>query len=349
MTYATDPAADGSPSAGDTPNLPADAARLVAIAGRWRQIGAALSACKDTDEILLLGREREALRRVLSPISEGGEGLLDRLSAADWHAIRGNAGARALAAEVVRRTLPSAAAFERTAPPIPPIDLNLFVSNFELGTVLDRVAGVTGRLGVLIHGPSGAGKSALALTLAAATGLPIVSVRADDVLRAHVGATESALAAILDECRRRGAALAIDEVDGLAFDRGRATHAWEVSQVDALLRLLDEHDRPWMFTTNLPHLCDPALVRRCPLKISLNHLDPPRARRAFARFFRADPPAELDDLAFLTPSDFVTVKERLAMLGIDATPLRLLDELRRETALKPEAVGLRPGVPRALH
>jgi transitional endoplasmic reticulum ATPase len=74
--------------------------------------------------------------------------------------------------------------------------------------------------GVLFHGPSGCGKTFAAKCLAASLELPVIQVRAADVLDKWLGGSESILRSLF--ARARAAApciLFLDEIDSIASNR----------------------------------------------------------------------------------------------------------------------------------
>jgi len=99
--------------------------------------------------------------------------------------------------------------------------------------------------------------------------VPVVSKRASDLLNAHVGDSEKAIARAFEEARDEGALLILDEVDSLLSDRRLAVRSWEVSQVNELLVQLEAHTLPVVATTNFMERLDPACLRRFTFKIRL--------------------------------------------------------------------------------
>jgi transitional endoplasmic reticulum ATPase len=218
-------------------------------------------------------------------------------------------------------------------PPSPAFDPALTVC-------ADDLAALCARLGrpeasrfwsLCISGPPGTGKSAFAHYLAARLGMPVLQKRASDLLSMWVGGSEKAIAAAFAEARASEALLLIDEVEALLFDRGAATRAFEVSQVDEMLTWMERHPLPFVCTTNLPDRLDSAVPRRFTLKLRFGTLDPARATLAFRRILDGEPPGPLPE--GLTPGDFSIVRRKAELLA-EKRPVVLAGWLADELAAK---------------
>ena len=96
--------------------------------------------------------------------------------------------------------------------------------------------------GVLFHGPSGCGKSLAATCLGSALSLPMIKVRASDVLDKWLGGSEEAVRSLF--VRARAAApciLMFDEIDSIANNRGTSGESTDVMS-RLLSTLLNEMD-----------------------------------------------------------------------------------------------------------
>ena len=88
--------------------------------------------------------------------------------------------------------------------------------------------------GVLFHGPSGVGKTVAATCLASSLGLPMIRVRAADVLDKWLGGSEAIIRSLF--ARARSAApcvLLFDEIDAIATNRST-----DSDTVDVMSRVL---------------------------------------------------------------------------------------------------------------
>ena len=164
--------------------------------------------------------------------------------------------------------------------------------------------------------------------------MPVVSKRASDLLNAHVGESEKAIARAFEEAREGGALLILDEVDSLLSDRRHAVRSWEVSQVNELLTQLEVHTLPVVATTNFMERLDPACLRRFTFKIRLEPMTPLQVRSAFRLFFGQDLTSAVADLTDLTAGDFRVVQSKADILGIE-DPAELVAMLVSESEAKP--------------
>ena len=220
------------------------------------------------------------------------------------------------------------------------LDLELFETDHDLGTLIARVAAPGGATDVslLLTGPPGTGKTALAHHLARALDRPLHVRRASDLLSKWVGETEKHIARAFVQAEADGAVLLFDEVDSLLFDRVTAERSWEVTQVNELLTWLDRHPLPFVAATNHAHRLDPAALRRFVFKLELKPLGRIRAARAFKHYFNAEAPPELAEVAGLTAGDFAVVARQLRHAPA-ASSQAIVDRLWIEGRSKPGRAG----------
>ena len=234
------------------------------------------------------------------------------------------------------------------SPQIPERDGHLFdaelaVCNQDLQDFAAKASKPGAPLGwcALFYGPPGTTKSEYARYLATQMGLEIYRLRASDLLSKWVGESEAKIAAAFAEARSRNAMLIIDEIEALIFNRNKASHSWEVSQVDEILTWMEEHPLPFVATTNALTQMDSASLRRFTYKFHFNTLDPRRTALAFKKILGAEPPDVLPE--GLAPGDFAVLKKKIALLG-EQTPLTLARWLQEEMDAKgsmPREIGFR--------
>jgi transitional endoplasmic reticulum ATPase len=221
--------------------------------------------------------------------------------------------------------------------PIPtePFDPDLTTADLDLVRLTDRLTRAKTRtFSLLISGLPGTGKSAYARYLAEQLEMPVISKRASDLLNAHVGDSEKAIAHAFEEARNEGALLILDEVDSLLNDRRHAVRSWEVTQVNELLTQLEAHTFPVVATTNFIDRLDPACLRRFTFKVRLEPMTPTQVRLGFRSFFGCDPTSACGVLTDLTPGDFRVVQRKANILGIE-DPAELAAMLLSESEGKP--------------
>jgi transitional endoplasmic reticulum ATPase len=214
-------------------------------------------------------------------------------------------------------------------------DPDLTTADVDLVRLTDRLIQTKRRaFSLLLSGPPGTGKSAYGRYLAERLDVPVVSKRGSDLLNAHIGESEKAIARAFEEARDEGALLILDEVDSLLSDRRHAVRSWEVSQVNELLTQLEVHPFPVIATTNFMERLDPACLRRFTFKIRLEPMTPLQVRLAFRLFFGRDLTSACGDFTDLTPGDFRVVQSKADILGIE-DPAELVAMLVSESEAKP--------------
>lgn len=167
---------------------------------------------------------------------------------------------------------------------------------------------------LLLSGPSGTGKSAYARHLAERLGIDLLVKRGADLLGPFVGLTEANIAEAFREAARSRCLLLIDEADDFLADRRDAQRSWERSMVNQMLRQMEALEAPFVATTNLAHLLDPATQRRFTMRATFRALDEERARGQFRRWLDCEPPARAP-LVGTTPGDFALVSRRAELLA----------------------------------
>jgi SpoVK/Ycf46/Vps4 family AAA+-type ATPase len=168
---------------------------------------------------------------------------------------------------------------------------------------------------VCIYGPPGSGKTGFGVWLAKSLGLPSHCYKASDLLGAHVGESEKAVAKAFARAATESAVLQIDEVDSFLQERSTAKQSWEVSIVNEMLTQIDDFQGIFIASTNRFADLDSAVFRRFDLSLKFDYLTADGIRSLFNRTCSllgvpAGTQYELDLLgrrSKLTPGDFAQI------------------------------------------
>jgi SpoVK/Ycf46/Vps4 family AAA+-type ATPase len=198
------------------------------------------------------------------------------------------------------------------------------------------------RMNLLLFGPPGTGKTAFIHYLGMSLGLNVVTKTGSDLLGMYVGETEKNIQEAFREAGREASILFLDEIDGLLRTRADAHRGWEVSQVNEILRQMEEFGGVLACATNFADNLDPAALRRFTFKLEFDCLTADGKRAFFRRMFAPLDAGELTPdserrllrIPDLTPGDFRTVRQECHYLDGGVSHTLLLDALERESAVK---------------
>lgn len=146
-----------------------------------------------------------------------------------------------------------------------------FLEDIKHGDAL-REAGISARLGLLLHGEPGTGKTLLAGHVAEKLGMPIYLARLDALISSRLGETSKNIRGVFDFISAREGILFLDEMDAIAKLRDDKQELGELKRVvNTVLQGMDSLPEHIVVisATNHPHLLDPAIWRRFPYKIEL--------------------------------------------------------------------------------
>lgn len=167
---------------------------------------------------------------------------------------------------------------------------------------------------VLLYGAPGTGKSAFVNYVCEQLELPLLTVKASDILGKYVGESEKNIAYHFNHAAEAGKALLLDEADSLIATREGASKSWEVSQVNELLIQIERFTHPLFIATNFFERLDKALLRRIDFKVELRPLSCEQSSEVFEEVMNHVPSKSelmrLEHLTSLTAGDFAVLSRR---------------------------------------
>lgn len=188
-------------------------------------------------------------------------------------------------------------------------------TDVNLVTLAAKISGLgKTNFSLCLYGVSGTGKSAYAQYLGEQLNLPVLKKKCSDLIGPYVGETEHRIAEAFEEAKDRGALLIFDEADSFLMERRAASHNWEVTQVNEMLTQMEQHQYPFVCTTNLMDRLDKASLRRFTFKVKYDYMNDSQRSRCFEHFFNFQN-VDLSHLSTLTPGDFVVVHEKAEIIG----------------------------------
>ena len=181
---------------------------------------------------------------------------------------------------------------------------------------------------ILSYGCSGASKTSFARYLAEKLGIDVIYKSYSELSSCWVGETEKELQRLFDKATQEKSMIILDEADVLLMDRSKARNSWEKSQTEALLTAMEDHEYPFIMTTNLFEDLDSACMRRFDFKIKHDYLKEEQVKIALKHFFNIDLNYD-SKLTKITPGDFVTVKKQIRFLP-KLSEQEILEKLEQE-------------------
>ena len=127
---------------------------------------------------------------------------------------------------------------------------------------------------LLLAGPPGNGKTSLAEALAESLGVPMLSVRYENIVTSFLGETNQKLSKLFDYVRTRRCVLFFDEFETISKERSDAHETGEIKRVVSSLLLQIDKLPSHVVTvvaTNHPELLDRAVWRRFEVKLEMDN------------------------------------------------------------------------------
>ena len=193
-------------------------------------------------------------------------------------------------------------------------------------------------ISLCLYGVPGTGKTSFAEHIAERLHKPLIYRRASDLQSKWLGETEKNLRAMFAEAQSENAVLLLDEADSFLFDRSRAEHSWERSQVNELLQGMERFEGIFIAATNLIEALDKAALRRFAYKLEFLSLTRQQRHRMLQSLITESVDefvrARLDGMDGLTAGDFAVIarQQRLSNATIPAT--KLVEQLEAELLLR---------------
>jgi SpoVK/Ycf46/Vps4 family AAA+-type ATPase len=202
----------------------------------------------------------------------------------------------------------------------------------------------SGRGTLCFYGLPGTGKTQLAEYIATCLDKPLITKTASEILSKWLGESEKNIAAAFAEAKSENAVLFIDEVDSMLRDRSFAEHSWEVTQVNELLKRMEQFNGIFIAATNLMSQVDAAALRRFTFKIQFNALTEEQRIRMFEN--ESGAPITKDSqvwqdlilIPHLTPGDFAAVKRQENILSLKFSQEDWIEQLEIEAAAKAQSL-----------
>ena len=140
------------------------------------------------------------------------------------------------------------------------------------------------------------------------------------------------------EAHSENAVLLLDEADSFLFDRTRAEHSWERSQVNELLQGMERFEGTFIAATNLIEALDKAALRRFAYKLEFLSLTREQRHRMMQSLISENVDefvlARLDHMDGLTAGDFAVVARQQRLSNAAMPTANIVEQLEAELLLR---------------
>ena len=143
---------------------------------------------------------------------------------------------------------------------------------------------------LLFYGPPGTGKTKLVHAIATALGIPLITVRLDELFSSYLGKTGKNIREILEYAKRDDVIIFLDEIDTIAKQRDDLSDLGELKRVvTVLLQNIDSFPNNSILigATNHENLLDKAIWRRFSLKVEFE-LPSEKSRKEIFKLYLGD-------------------------------------------------------------
>ncbi len=227
---------------------------------------------------------------------------------------------------------------------LPEFDPALINTDLDLPKLINGLAR-SGEGRLCLYGPPGTGKTAFAGYVARHLERELITVSASDWLNCYLGETEKRIRDGFESAERANAVLFVDEADSFLRDRSLASKSWETTQVNELLKCLEDASGIVMFATNAFDVLDPAVLRRLDIKTAFRPLNREQAKIMFERCLAVNSSevlvgitpeiaSRLRLITGLVNGDFAAACRYLHIMGQPFTASYLLTALESEVAMR---------------